>query len=141
MQRLLDDPHALKPLPPVTLSDVERPMPLPVAEAPDDQAGNGHQVAGDPAQVASVQQGPPPAPDLGPPTHPVPLAIAGEGNRPWLPSELQPPADEPLGPPPAPPAPKGAPTPDHSSRPSEWGRAVFEPEADNGQASRFGRRR
>ena len=142
MQRLLDDPPALKPLPPVTLSDVERPLPLQAAEPADDRAGNGHQPADDAAHVASLQEGPAPAPELGAPTQPVPFAIAGEGNRPWLPSELQAPADEPLGPPPAPPAPTSAPTPpDPGSRPSEWGRAVFESEADNGQASRFGRRR
>lgn len=143
MQRLLDDPNALKPLPPVTLSDVERPAPLPGDEPVDDQSGNGRHAVGDDAtQIASLQEAPAPAPDLGPPTQPVPFAIAGDTNRPWLPSELQAPDDEPLGPPPVPPGANGAPPPpDPNSRPSEWGRAVFESEPDNGQASRFGRRR
>ena len=146
MQRLLDDPNALKPLPPVTLSEVDLPAPLPVDQPVDDQNGNGHH-AGDvddaTAHVASLQEAPAGPPDLGPPTQPVPFAIAGDGNRPWLPSELQGQGDEPLGPPPAPAGPNGLPLapPDPNSRPSEWGRAVFEPDAENGDRSRFGRRR
>jgi|RhiMethySRZTD1v2_1073278.scaffolds.fasta_scaffold59431_5 DivIVA domain-containing protein len=146
MQRLLDDPNALKPLPPVTLSEVERPAPLPVDQPADDQNGNGHhagEVDDATAHVASLQEAPAGPPDLGPPTQPVPFAIAGDANRPWLPSELQGQGDEPLGPPPAPAGPNGMPPapPDPSSRPSEWGRAVFEPDAENGDHSRFGRRR
>lgn len=163
MQRLLDDPAALKPLPPVTLADVEGPAPLdafdqPVehaAEAAPGEGANGRAPLemGPPpfapgAQVAALQEAPaPPAPaDPGPPTQPIPFAINGDGQAPWLPSELRSPPDEPLGPPPAPQPPggvaNGAPTvvADPNSRPSEWGKAVFDPEAAEGEANRFGRR-
>lgn len=159
MQRLLDDPSALKPLPPVKLADVERPTPLPPVEAPaagaDDRDQNGANGrtpadAGSPfgpgAQVAALQEAPPPAVDLGPPTQPVPFALSGDGRGPWLPSELRPPGDEPLGPPPAPqPVSNGGPavSADPNSRPSEWGKAVFEPADGDADAdrNRFGRRR
>ena len=152
MQRLLDDPGALKPLPALALADVERPMPLaPVPEPVDEQTnGNGYHGTEGPelADVTALQEAPPaPAPpvDLGPPTQPVPFALSGESNGGWLPSELRSPADEPLGPPPAPPAQddlsRPAVAPDPASRPSEWGRAVFESEPAEGEHSRFGRRR
>ena len=74
-----------------------------------------------------------------------------DGRGPWLPSELRPPGDEPLeplGPPPAPPVagngvPNGTPpvAADPSSRPSEWGKAVFDPDKAEDDRSRFGRRR
>jgi DivIVA domain-containing protein len=155
LQRVLDDPAALKPVGPVKLADVERPIPLePPAQAepapagaPAPQGGNGHDVADGPppfapGQVAALQESP------APPTQPVPFAVSGDSREPWLPSELRPQGDEPLGPPPAPPGPpapgNGAPgaATDPASRPSEWGRAVFEPDkADDGEQSRFGRRR
>jgi DivIVA domain-containing protein len=148
MQRLLDDPNALKPLPPVTLAEVERPVPLPAAPAgpPTDEAdGNGHELdAAPPADVAALQEAPGGPADLGAPTQAVPFAMAGEGNRQWQPSELQGSGDEPLGPPPAPaPASNGAPPPppDPAARPGEWGRAVFEAEPAEGDRARFGRRR
>jgi DivIVA domain-containing protein len=164
MQRLLDDPSALKPLPPVALSDIEMPPPLDAPEpAPVDQFGpadhdgaNGRAPveAGAPfgpgAQLAALQEPPVPAPapaDLGPPTQPMPFALSSDGRGPWLPSELRPPGDEPLGPPPAPPAPpatgNGAPPAgaDPNTRPSEWGKAVFDPDKAEDDRSRFGRRR
>jgi DivIVA domain-containing protein len=165
MQRLLDDPAALKPLGPVTVADVEPPTPPP-ADAPvapvspadangASEGGNGHDPAGpdgrherEPAGEVAAQQPAneapaPPAPvDLGPPTQPVPFALSGEARGPWLPSELTPPGDEPLGPAPVPPPGDGPPAvaPDPGSRPSEWGRAVFDDKTE-GEGTRFGRRR
>src|SRR5690606_30320354 len=113
MQRLLDDPAALKPLPAVELSDVAAPEPqappLPPLESRVPQAtdhrpereGNGRSPVevgapfGPSAQLAALQE--PPAPvEMGPPTQPVPFAVTGDGSGPWLPSELRAPADEPL---------------------------------------------
>lgn len=159
MQRLLDDPSALKPLPPVKLADVDRPAPLDASatapdggQAADHEGANGRGPAevaapfGPGAPVASLQEPPAGPPDLGPPTQPVPFAVGGEARAPWTPSELRAPGDEPLGPAPAPPAPPGATgapgiAPDPSSRPSEWGKAVFDPDKVDGDRSRFGRRR
>jgi DivIVA domain-containing protein len=150
MQRLLDDPSALKPLPALSLADVDLPTPLPpVAEPADERNANGngqHADQGELSDVTALQESPAPPPvDLGPPTQPVPFALSGDTRGGWLPSELRSPADEPLGPPPAPPAPdadsaQGV-APEPGSRPSEWGRAVFEPEPADGEHSRFGRRR
>jgi hypothetical protein len=75
----------------------------------------------------------------------VPFALNGDGRGPWLPSELRSPSDEPLGPAPAPPPPAGfgdesAPL-DPGSRPSEWGKAVFDPDKADPDRTRFGRRR
>jgi DivIVA domain-containing protein len=154
MQRLLDDPAGLKPLGPVTLADIEPPaLPtrVPGAALADvnsaAEAGNGdggrvdHDAAGD---LTAVQETPGPTSpvDLGPPTQPVPLSLSGDTRGPWLPSELTPPADEPLGPAPLPPPGTGAPSavPDPGSRPSEWGRAVFDDKPE-GEGARFGRRR
>ncbi|HEX5366013.1 MAG TPA: DivIVA domain-containing protein, partial [Acidimicrobiales bacterium] len=97
MQRLLDDPHALKPLPPVALSEVARPGPLPPELVARDPAGNGRQPAGGEATVEHVpaRREPGGGPVLGPPpTRPLPFAMAAEGDRPWSPAELQPPGDE-----------------------------------------------
>lgn len=180
MQRLLDDPQALKPLPPVHLAEIERPAPYGVAPpapeaiapapVPDHGAngmplpdhgangmpvpdqgtnGNGHA----PVEVAppftpaagpvpSLQEQPAPPVDLGPPTQPVPFALSGDGRAPWTPSELQPPGDEPLGPLPArKPGANGsaAVAADPNSRPSEWGKAVFDPDKVEGEHPRFGR--
>jgi cell division initiation protein len=169
LQRLLDDSGKLKPttLPP--LADVQAPTPLGPVEEP--AAGNGADLAeanghggaavdagfapgagvtgagagaGAGAQVAALQEPPGPA-DLGPPTQPVPFALNGDGRGPWLPSELRSPADEPLGPAPMPPEPSGydsesAPV-DPNSRPSEWGKAVFDPDKADPDNTRFGRRR
>ena len=162
MQRLLDDPSSLKPLPPVALSDVESSPPRPplesrvpqASEPPADEEGaNGRSPVevgapfGPPgAQVAALQEQPSPPVDMGPPTQPVPFAVTGDGSGPWLPSELRAPADEPLGPAPAPPPPplangdSGA-VNDPNSRPSEWGKAVFDPAKAEADSSRFGRRR
>jgi DivIVA domain-containing protein len=157
MQRLLDDPSALKPLPPVALADIERPAPLEPPEAPADRDGDADRDGsngrapiemgspfGPGAQVAALQEPPAPPADLGPPTQPVPFALSGEGRGPWLPSELRPPADEPLGPPPEPqPATNGGPAigADPTTRPSEWGKAVFDPDKAAADRNRFGRRR
>ena len=163
MQRLLDDPAALQPVPAVELSDVESatPPPLPPLESRvphasepqgDHEGTNGRTPVevGAPfapgARVGSLQEPPAPPVDMGPPTQPVPFAVTGDGRGPWLPSELQAPADEPLGPAPAPPPPPQAngdvtAVHDPDSRPSEWGKAVFDPAAADGDRSRFGRRR
>jgi DivIVA domain-containing protein len=153
MQRILDDPSVLKQLPPLSLAEVDLPAPAaaPAAPEPVDErngGGNGQHADGAEApDVTPLQEAPAPPPaDLGPPTQPVPFALSGDTRGGWLPSELRSPADEPLGPPPSPPAPRadtGAPAvaPDPGSRPSEWGRAVFEPEPAEGEQSHFGRRR
>lgn len=160
MQRLLDDPEALKPLPPVHLAEIEHPAPYGMPQAPPEAIapapqpdhgpnGNGHapvesaspfSPAGGP--VASLQEPPAPPADLGPPTQPVPFALSGDGRPPWTPSELQPPSDEPLGPLPArKPAANSAPAvaADPNSRPSEWGKAVFDPDKAGGEHPHFGR--
>jgi hypothetical protein len=51
--------------------------------------------------------------------------------------------DEPLGPPPPPPPPAGTGNgvPDAAERPSEWGKAVFDPDKADADRTRFGRRR
>jgi DivIVA domain-containing protein len=164
LQRVLDDPAALKPVAPVELAEVEAPAPalapaeplpaLPTREPlAEREAANGRSPVdvgspfGPGAQVAALQE-PPPA-EFGPPTQPVPFAVSGDGRAPWLPSELRGPDDEPLGPPPAPPGGNGSPGPnggpavsyDPDNRPSEWGKAVFDPDKAEGDASRFGRRR
>jgi DivIVA domain-containing protein len=167
LQRLLDDPSALRQVPAPTLAEVEPPA----HAAPPVAAGNGDDAqvpAGSGAgagtdngqappdddspfapgeQVAAIQE--PAAPDLGPPTQPVPFGLTGDGRGPWQPSDLRPGADDPLGPLPAPPPgpPNGAPTPtagptEPASRPSEWDKAVFDPDAaEGGDRARFGRRR
>jgi hypothetical protein len=90
----------------------------------------------------------PPAPsEVGPPTQPVPFAVTGDDRAPWLPSELRAADDEPLGPAPMSPPPgngmPAAPVANHdpASRPSDWGKAVFDPDQAEGDVSRFGRRR
>jgi cell division initiation protein len=135
LQRILDDPHSLKPVVTPALADVERPTPEPVADGVDDGAngrtpaevgadsGAGGFAAESPAagfgaeNVPEIQEPPdpspfamppaPPAPprDLGPPTQPVPFALSNDNRGPWTPSELRPQDDEPLGPPPMPPPP------------------------------------
>jgi DivIVA domain-containing protein len=160
LQRLLDDPSALRQVPAPTLAEVDAPAhAAPAAAAAE---GNGDGAAGDadnghePAEadspfapgepVASLQE---PAPDLGPPTQPVPFGLTGDGRGPWQPSDLRPGADDPLGPlpPPPPGPPDGGPAPsagptDPADRPSEWGKAVFDPDAaEGGDRARFGRRR
>lgn len=172
LQRLVDEP-SLRPLPPVELADVEPPAPLgapapplpapaaPLAAAPSPEAdrpatevANAHGLAppADPfavgGHVAALQEPPAPPVDLGPPNQPVPFSLTADSRGPWLPSELQPPADEPLGPPPAPtpaPAPGGhnggpAGAVDPQARPSEWGKAIFDPDKVEGERNRFGRR-
>ncbi|HET6951815.1 MAG TPA: DivIVA domain-containing protein [Acidimicrobiales bacterium] len=161
LQRLLDDPGKLKPaaLPP--LADVQQPTPLGPVDATAGGNGtvhggsdvNGHGIVdtgspfGPSAQFAALQE-PPAPPSAVPPTQPVPFALNGDGREPWLPSELRPPLDEPLGPAPmpAPPVDFGdepglPPTPDPDSRPSDWGKAVFDPEGSDPDGTRFGRRR
>jgi DivIVA domain-containing protein len=104
---------------------------------------------------------PPPAPgrgaEAGPAPQPMPFSTPNDTRGPWLPSELrtstadEPPEREPLPsrrttPPPAPPfgsgvdaAGNGTPSgPDTDGRPSEWGRAVFDPEVP--EADRLPRR-
>jgi DivIVA domain-containing protein len=163
MQRLLDDPAGLKPLGVPSLADVEPRTPAaapafaggPAADGGN--GGNGHEGAGngaardladdatarhdEPAPPASSAA--PPAVDLGPPTQPSPFGLSTDARGPWLPSELTPPADEPLGPGPVPTPPAGNGVPpaasDPGSRPSDWGRATFDDKASDG-TQRFGRR-
>jgi DivIVA domain-containing protein len=158
LQRLLDDPTALKPVPTPQLADIERPAPFdaPVAAAAASAApangdtesngvaaaaadGNGNFGPGQ--QVGAIQE--PPMPDLGPPTQPVPFALSGDNRGPWLPSELRP-SDEPLGPLPPPPAasPPAPSTP--ADRPDDWDRAILDPhraEQADSDNTRFGRPR
>ena len=150
MQRLLDDPGALKPLPALALADVERPTPLaPVPEPVDEQTnGNGYHGAEGPelADVTALQEAPPaPAPpvDLGPPTQPVPFALSGDEQRRLAAVRAAQPRRRAARPAAGAartrttcPAPRLRPTP--TSRPSEWGRAVFESEPSEGEHSRFG---
>jgi DivIVA domain-containing protein len=174
MQRLLDDPSSFKSLPPVALTEVDRPAPQsdaarpaplerriprePVDAAPpagdlaDADGGNGRAPSdmtspfGPGAQVASLQEPPSPM-DAGPPTQPMPFAVTADGRGPWPPTELPHAGDDLLGPVPAAPTEangtaNGTPPvpPDPSSRPSDWGRAVFDAgEAPEGERSRFGR--
>jgi DivIVA domain-containing protein len=165
LQRILDDPHHLKPVVVPPLADVEPPTPEPVADAPDGGTSSEAPAsvgAGFPAEGVAALQEPPspgpvssplpmppvppaPAPDLGPPTQPVPFALSNDGRPPWTPSELRPSPDEPLGPAPVPPPPgvgNGGAAPDASGRPSEWGKAVFDPDKAKAEAdrTRFGRR-
>jgi DivIVA domain-containing protein len=150
LQRLLDDPTALKPLATPPLADVERPIPMdaPVAPAapangdaePDGVAaaadGNGGFAPGQ--QGGAIQE--PPVPDLGPPTQPVPFALSGDNRGPWLPSELRP-SDEPLGPLPPPPTASPAPPSAPDDRPDDWDRAVLDPQRAESDNTRFGRPR
>ncbi|HZM31663.1 MAG TPA: DivIVA domain-containing protein [Acidimicrobiales bacterium] len=146
LQRLLDDPNALKPISTPPLAEVDRPIaldPVPPADAEADAEGsNGHAPAEVGAgygtnNVASLQE----TPDLGPPTQPVPFGMAGEGRDPWLPSDLRPVGDEPLGPPPPPPAPAQDGDSVPGERSPEWGTAVFDPDKADADRARFGRRR
>jgi DivIVA domain-containing protein len=149
LQRLLDDPTALKPVSTPTLADVERPIPMdpPAATPANGDAepngaapaaeGNGGFAPGQ--QVGAIQE--PPMPDLGPPTQPVPFALSGDNRGPWLPSELRP-TDEPLGPLPPPPPTATPSTPSTpADRPDDWDRAVLDPQRSESDNTRFGRPR
>jgi DivIVA domain-containing protein len=142
------DPPAVPPLP--SRAAYGSP-PAPPPPEPDDPAAPYG--AGNPgAQVAALQE--PPASDNGPWSQPMPFMEPGDAHRlggsgggeriPWLPSELrtsvgdEPPAPAaPSGPDPAaeePLAPGADPgangtdgSPEPEKRPSEWGRAVFDP--------------
>ncbi len=146
-------------MPTPSLAEVERPLrPEPAGEDPAYGSAYGEAEAADVqaavppapdepaspfapgANVAALQE--PPVPDLGPPTQPVPFALGNsEARGPWQPSELRPNGDEPLGP--LPPPPNGGPVatapPDRTERPSEWGKAVFDPERAD-RSTRFGHR-
>jgi DivIVA domain-containing protein len=153
LERLLDDPSVLKPVTMPALAEVDRPIPVsPVADAPAN--GDHHEAADEPGPgeplarrtpVDALQE--PMAPDLGPPTQPVPFGLTADGRGPWMPNELRG-GDDPLGPlpgpPPAAPAPppgNGAEAPEARERPSDWGTAVFDPDAAEGEGTRFGRGR
>jgi len=118
---------------------------------PADDPGSPYGAGAPSSPVAALQEAP--ASDNGPWNQPMPFMSPGDAHRlgggageraGWLPSELRTsPGDEPL-PPPAPaatpaadeppatgaePGANGAGQPDEpESRPSEWGRAVFDPE-------------
>jgi DivIVA domain-containing protein len=118
----------------------------PQAPPPSDPADDPGSpfTAGPPgAHVSALQEQP--GSDNGPSTQPMPFMAPGDARAPWLPSELRTSVgDEPSAPPapsaPAPPAgdpfaPGGDPgangtdaPADPETRPSEWGRAVFDPE-------------
>jgi len=151
LERLLDDPSVLKPVTMPTLAEVDRPMPLsPLADAPtngdhdetDDEPAPERPPLEQRSPVDALQE--PVAPDLGPPTQPVPFGLTADGRGPWMPNELRG-GDDPLGPLPPPPASpppspgNGAENPEARERPSEWGTAVFNPDAAEGEATRFGR--
>ncbi len=147
LQRLLDDPTALKPVTTPPLADIERPIPMdppaPATPANGDAEPNGVAPAADGngglapgQQVGAIQE--PAMPDLGPPTQPVPFALSGDNRGPWLPSELRP-NDEPLGPLPPPP-PTAAPAAP-ADRPDDWDRAVLDPQRAESDNTRFGRPR
>ncbi len=152
LRRLLDDPDVLSPLPAPPLADIERGGTLPTLSMPTaptastaaPEPDNGHIAAldlGSPfaprTQVASLQEGSQASsPDVDPPTQPMPFPRPNEARGPWLPSELRTSlGDEP--PPPSPrtsPGPNGAPAVpggpgEPRSRPSEWGRSVFDADA------------
>lgn len=156
LQRLLDDPTVLKPVAMPPLSEVDRPVPVAdAAPANGDHDPAEPLAAAEPAdsplapaagpQVAALQESP--APDLGPPTRPVPFGLTADNRGPWMPSELRGGDEDPLGPLPAPPpaAPgngtAGTAPAETRERPSEWGKAVFNQEPAEGESTRFGRRR
>jgi DivIVA domain-containing protein len=146
LQRLLDDPSALKPLATPPLAEVDRPIALDAAPAADADAeaegSNGRAPAEVGADYGSTNMGAlQESPDLGPPTQPVPFGLAGESRDPWLPSELRPVGDEPLGPPPPPPPPGQAGNGVPGDRSADWGTAVFDPDKADADRARFGRRR
>ncbi len=135
-----DDDHLAAPPLPSRAEFGSRPAPPPSEPADDPASPYG---AGNPsAHVAALQE--PPASDNGPWNQPMPFMAPGDARGPWLPSELRTSVgDEP--PPPAPPmqapaaddplasgAEPGAngtdASPEPETRPSEWGRAVFDPE-------------
>jgi cell division initiation protein len=117
---------------------------------PADDLGSPYRAGAPSSHVAALEEAP--APDDGPWNQPMPFTSPGDAHRlgggagqraGWLPSELRTsPGDEP--PPPAAPATPAAdeppvagaepgangtgPSPEPESRPSEWGRAVFDPE-------------
>jgi cell division septum initiation protein DivIVA len=156
LQRLLDDPNVLRPVAMPPLAEVDRP--IPVAPVADASTNGDHDPAADPLPAAEPAESPfaprtpvdalqePSAPDLGPPTQPVPFGLTADGRGPWMPNELRG-GDDPLGPlppPPAAPAPSpgnGTEPPEARERPSEWGKAVFNTDAAEGEGTRFGRRR
>jgi DivIVA domain-containing protein len=123
---------------------------------PADDPGSPYGAGSPSAHVAALQEAP--ASDNGPWNQPMPFTSPGDAHRlggggageraSWLPSELRTSVgDEPPPPPAPPPAPAAtpaaeeppapgaepgangtAPSPEPETRPSEWGRAVFDPE-------------
>jgi len=140
------DRPAAPPLP-SRAAFVPRPAAAPQAAPgpePADDSGSPFAAGTPGAHVGALQE--PPASDNGPSNQPMPFMAPGDARGPWLPSELRTSVDDE---PPAPPAPV-APAPaagepfapggdplgangtdasaEPETRPSEWGRAVFDPE-------------
>jgi DivIVA domain-containing protein len=155
LQRVLDDPNTLQPLPPLQLTEVEAPAtpsrsPLPMRKPrPGDGQLSGGKGASEPAapsmpgaEVAAMQEGPQPALDRSSTaanTQPMPITFAGAdqapSGSPW-PSELHTSVGD---------RPEGI-TIEPGSRPSEWGKRVFDrgrearvEGTDDSEGSRFGR--
>jgi DivIVA domain-containing protein len=156
LRRIVDDDAQLTPGPVPAFADIDRPAapPLPSRAAfvprpaappvePAQDPGTPFAAGLPGAHVGALQE--PPASDNGPSDQPMPFMAPGDARAPWLPSELRTSVgDEATGPPPAAPpppdgdsfAPGGDPlgangtdaSAEPETRPSEWGRAVFDPE-------------
>jgi DivIVA domain-containing protein len=157
LRRIVEDDAQLTPGPLPAFADDDHPAgpPLPSRAGfgsllapppsePDDDPASPYGAGNPSAHVAALQE--PPASDNGPWNQPMPFMAPGDARGPWLPSELRTSVgDEPPPPPPAPPvqapaaddalAPGAEPgangtdaSPEPETRPSEWGRAVFDPE-------------
>src|SRR5918996_1095394 len=122
LRRILDDESRLVPAP--------VPPEGPVADAASPFAlgppGTG-------AHVAAFQESP--QPEGEPPPQPMPFTTPGDARGPWLPSELR----TSVGDEPPDPQANGTDAPDDTEgRPSEWGRAVFDPQTPDTDRSNFG---
>jgi DivIVA domain-containing protein len=127
------------------------PGPGATAEAPNGSVGGAGPPFPPGARVAALQEPPPPArpPEAGPPAQPMPFTAPGDAHGPWLPSELRTSLGEEreAGPTPPPAGPFAVEGPGGAngtegvpddSRPSEWGRAVFDPESSETDRSTSG---
>jgi hypothetical protein len=82
------------------------------------------------AHVAALQE---------PPPQPMPFTVPGDARGPWLPSELRTSVGEEPPEPPESHGANGTDAPDDTEgRPSEWGRAVFDPQTPDTDRSTFG---
>ncbi|HZA75519.1 MAG TPA: DivIVA domain-containing protein [Acidimicrobiales bacterium] len=153
LRRILDDESRLVPAPVPPLADVDRPPaptlpsrgafvpPPPPGPAPEPTEGPVADAAspfalgppGTGAHVAAFQESP--QPEGEPPPQPMPFTTPGDARGPWLPSELR----TSVGDEPPDPQANGTDAPDDTEgRPSEWGRAVFDPQTPDTDRSNFG---